>query len=116
TAGADYDVPPREREGPHPIAFAPDSKTLCFTAVADRVEAVSTNGDLFEVDVAGGSPKKLTTNPGFDGAPAYSPDGKTIAYHSQARAGYEADKWRLILLDRATGRTRSLTDNFDRSV
>ena len=49
TAGADYDVPPREREGPHPIAFAPDSRTICFTAVTDAVEATSTNGDLFEV-------------------------------------------------------------------
>ena len=53
TAGADYDVPPREREGPHPIAFSPDSRTLCFTAVTDRVEATSTNGDLFEIDVTG---------------------------------------------------------------
>ena len=49
TPGADYDVPPREREGPHPIAFAPDGNTLCFTAVTDRVEATSTNGDLYEV-------------------------------------------------------------------
>lgn len=116
TAGADYDVPPREREGPHPIAFAPDSRTLGFTAVADRLEATTTNGDLFEVDLTGGSPKKLTTNPGFDGAPAYSPDGKSIAYHSQARPGYESDKWRLMLYDRASGRQTSLTDAFDRSV
>jgi dipeptidyl aminopeptidase/acylaminoacyl peptidase len=114
--GADYDVPPREREGPHPIAFAPDSRTICFTAVTDRVEATSTNADLFEIDVAGGAPRRLTTNPGFDGAPAYSPDGKAIAYHSQARGGYEADKWRLMRLDRASGRSASLTDAFDRSV
>ena len=80
------------------------------------MEATSTNGDLFEVDVTGGSPKRLTTNPGFDGAPAYAPDGKTIAYHSQARAGYESDKWRLMLYDRASGRHTSLTDAFDRSV
>ena len=116
TAGADYDVPPRQREGPHPIAFAPDSRTICFTAVTDAVEATSTNGDLFEVEVTGGTPKRLTTNPGFDGAPAYSPDGAWIAYHSQARAGYESDKWRLMILDRKTGRSSSLTDGFDRSV
>jgi dipeptidyl aminopeptidase/acylaminoacyl peptidase len=114
--GADYDMPPREREGPHPFAFSPDSKTLCFTAVTDAVEAASTNADLFEVDVNGGTPKKLTTNPGFDGAPAYSPDGKTIAYHSQARPGYESDKWRLMVLDRASGKSTSLTDAFDRSA
>ena len=116
TAGADYDVPPRERDGPHPIAFSPDGRAICFTAVTDTVEATSTNADLFEVSVTGGSPRRLTTNPGFDGAPAYSPDGRTIAYHSQARAGYESDKWRLMVLDRATGRSTSLTDAFDRSV
>src|SRR5882672_11431423 len=90
--GADYDVPPVQREGPHPIAFSPDSKTIRFTAVTDPFEATSTNGDLFEIDVAGGTPRKLTTNPGFDSAPAYSPDGRSIAYRSQARAGYESDK------------------------
>src|SRR5207245_9891143 len=54
--------------------------------------------------------------PGFDGAPAYSPDGKTIVYHSQARPGYESDRWRLMVLDRASGRSTSLTDAFDRSA
>ncbi len=81
------------------------------------LKPTSTNGDLFEVDVNGASaPRRLTNNPGFDGAPAYSPDGVWIAYHSQARAGYEADKWRLMILDRQTGRSSSLTDGFDRSV
>ena len=116
TAGADYDVPPVQREGPHPIAFAPDSRTLCFTAVTDPVEATSTNADLFEIDVTVGAPRRLTTNPGFDGAPAYSPDGRRIAYRSQARPGYESDKWRLMVLDRTSGRSASLTDAFDRSV
>ncbi len=115
-AGADYDSPPREREGPHPIAFAPDSRTICFTAITDAMEATSTNADLFEDAVTGGTPRKLTTNPGFDGAPAYSPDGRSIAYHSQARNGYESDRWRLMVLDRASGRSTSLTDEFDRSV
>jgi dipeptidyl aminopeptidase/acylaminoacyl peptidase len=114
--GADYDAPPREREGAHPMAFAPDSQTICFIAITDPVEAASTNADLFEVPVAGGAPKRLTTNPGFDGAPAYSPDGRSIAYHSQARAGYESDKWRLMIYDRASGKSTSLTDAFDRSV
>jgi dipeptidyl aminopeptidase/acylaminoacyl peptidase len=116
--GANYDVPPPQREGPHPLAFAPDNRTLAFTAVVDRVEATSTNGDVFEIDATlpGSMPKRLTTNPGFDGAPAYSPDGRILAYRSQARPGYESDKWRLMLLDRASGRHVSLTDGFDRSV
>jgi dipeptidyl aminopeptidase/acylaminoacyl peptidase len=116
--GAQYDVPPIQREGPHPIAFAPDNKTISFTAVTGRVEATTTNGDLFEIDAtaAGATPKRLTTNPGFDGAPAYSPDGRMILYRSQAHEGYESDKWRLMVLDRASGKQSSLTDDFDRSV
>jgi dipeptidyl aminopeptidase/acylaminoacyl peptidase len=114
--GADFDVPPREREGPHPIAFAPDSRTICYIAITDAVEATSTNADLFEIDANGGQPKRLTTNPGFDGAPAYSPDGTRIAYHSQARAGYESDKWRLMVYDRTSGKSTSLTEAFDRSA
>jgi dipeptidyl aminopeptidase/acylaminoacyl peptidase len=116
--GANYDVPPPQREGPHPIAFAPDNRTICFTTITDRVEATSTNGDLFEIDATtpGAAPRRLTTGPGFDGAPAYSPDGRTILFRSQAHGGYEADKWRLMLLDRASGRQTSLTDSFDRSV
>ena len=116
TPGADFDVPPPQREGPHPIAFSPDSQFLCYTAVTDAVEAVSTNGDLFEVPVAGGTARRLTVNPGFDGGPTYSPDGKTIAYHAQVNAVNESDRWRLMLLDRASGRARSLIESFDRSV
>ena len=72
----------------------------------DKVEAISTNGDLFIVPVTGGSePKHITTQPGFDGNPVYSPDGKYIAYHAQLTAAYEADKWRVMLYDRASGKT-----------
>jgi dipeptidyl aminopeptidase/acylaminoacyl peptidase len=116
TARADYDVPPDERGDANDFNFSPDSKELCFTAVTDRPEAISTNGDLFIVPASGGEPKRITTNPGFDGHPAYSPDGKFIAYHSQKTPEYESDRWRLMLYDRA-GRTHTeLAGSFDRSV
>jgi dipeptidyl aminopeptidase/acylaminoacyl peptidase len=116
TAGADYDVPPDERGDAADIAFSPDSKEICFTAVTDRPEATTTNGDLFTVALAGGEPRRITTNPGFDGHPVYSPDGHSIAYHAQFIAGYESDRWRLMLYDRATQKTTNLTESFDRSV
>ena len=117
TAGADYDVPPDVRGEENDINFSPDSKELCFTAVTDKVEAISTNGDLFIVSVAGGAgPKRITTQPGYDGNPVYSPDGKYIAYHAQLMAGYEADKWRVMLYDRATGKSENLSEGFDRSA
>jgi dipeptidyl aminopeptidase/acylaminoacyl peptidase len=115
-AGAHYDVPPDERGGPSDINFSPDSKEICFTAVTDKVEAISTNGDLFVVPVAGGEAKRITTNPGFDGNPVYSPDGRSIAYHAQLTAGYEADRWRVMLYDRQSGKIENLSEGFDRSA
>jgi dipeptidyl aminopeptidase/acylaminoacyl peptidase len=117
TEGATYDVPPDERSSPEDINFSPDGGELCFTAVTDKVEAISTNGDLFLVPVAGGAePKRITHNPGFDGDPAYSPDGKFIAYHAQLNPQYESDRWRVMLYDRQAGKSENLSENFDRSA
>jgi len=116
TAGANYDVPPDERGGPEDINFSPDSKEICFTAVTDPVEAISTNGDLFVVPVAGGTSKQITTQPGFDGNPVYSPDGKYIAYHAQLTPEYESDRWRVMRYERSTGKIENLSEGFDRSA
>src|SRR2546427_722438 len=98
------------------VKWSPDGKEICFTAVTDKMEAISTNADLFVVPVSGGETKRITTQPGFDGNPVYSPDGKFIAYHAQLAAGYEADRWRVLLYDRAAGRIENLTETFDRSA
>jgi dipeptidyl aminopeptidase/acylaminoacyl peptidase len=116
TAGANYDVPPDERGGSADINFSPDNKEICYTAVTDKMEAISTNADLFVVPVAGGESKRITTNQGFDGNPVYSPDGKYIAYHAQMTAGYEADRWQVMLHDRQAGQSESISANFDRSA
>jgi len=116
TPGADYDVPPDQRGGPGDINFSPDSREICFTAVIDEMEAISTNGDLFTVPVAGGEIKRITTQPGFDGEPTYSPDGKYIAYRAQLTRGYESDRWRVMLYGRQTGKIEDLTGGFDRSA
>ncbi len=116
TLHADYDVPPDERGDASDFAFSPDSKEICFTAVTDRPEAISTNGDLFVVRTSGGEAKRITTNSGFDGHPAYSPDGRFIAYHSQKTPEYESDRWRLMLYDRAAGTHAEVAESFDRSV
>jgi dipeptidyl aminopeptidase/acylaminoacyl peptidase len=122
TPGADYDVPPDERGDAADIAFSPDSKEICFTAISPEqvghLEAASTNADLFTVPVAGGGLRQIILNPGFDGHPVYSPDGRFIAFHSQLVPGYESDRWRLDLYDRRPGATQiiHLTDTFDRSV
>ena len=112
----DHDAPPFQLGGSDLYAFSPDGKEVTFTSNISEVEATSTNNDLFTVPVDGGTPKKITDNPASDSTPRYSPDGKYIAYLAQVRPGYESDRFRLMLYDRATGQHRSLTENFDRWV
>lgn len=115
--GADFDAPPDIRGEDADIAFAPDSRELCFVSVADPMEAISTNGDLFIVPADGSAaPKPITENKGYDGHPVYSPDGKSIAYRAQLTPQDESDRWRLFLFDRASGHRTNLTESFDRSV
>jgi len=112
------DVPPFSLGGPDDYAFSPDSKEVAFVRKTDRVEAISTNSDLFVLDlsVPNATPRAITTGTGADGGPAYSPDGRFIAYRRQARAGFEADRWELMLFDRRSSEHRSVTVTFDRQV
>ena len=112
----DRDVPPFSLGGPDDYAVSPDSKEVCYAMNADAQPATSTNSDLFVVPMEGGDSKKITMNPGADFSPQYSPDGKSLAYRSQQRAGYESDRWRLMVLDRATGGVNAVTDSLDRPV
>ncbi|HEY0384614.1 MAG TPA: hypothetical protein VGC64_01320, partial [Pyrinomonadaceae bacterium] len=113
----DYDAPPFSLGGPPDYAFSPDSKELAFARNTDKVEATSTNGDIFIVPLAGGEARRITeSNRGADLSPQYSPDGRYIAYRSQATAGFESDRWRLMLYDRKSGQSRDLTDKFEMAV
>jgi Tol biopolymer transport system component len=101
----DYDAPPFSLGGPTDYAFSPDSKELAFARNTEKVEATSTNNDIFIVPVTGGEARRITgDNKGSDQSPVYSPDGRYIAYRSQATAGFESDRWRLMLYDRQSGK------------
>lgn len=118
------DCPSRPFGGLEETAVSPDGKTVVFSARdAGREEAWSTNFDLFEVPADGsGAPRKTTTNPAWDSFPAYSPDGKTLAYLAMRRAGFEADRFDVVLRDLATRKERTIvvrvddTKNGDRSL
>jgi len=115
----DRDVPPAQRGDADDLAVGPGGAELLFTAVEDPVEAISTNGDLFSTPLGGqgaAAPRRLTRNPGWDGAPRPSPDGKGLAWLSQARAGYESDKRRLLLGGADGASPRDLTAALDLSV
>ena len=109
-------MPPFNLGGQDMYAISPDGQEVAYTSNIDEVEATSTNNEIFVVPISGGTAKKISTSPGADTTPLYSPDGKYLAWRSQARAGFEADKWRLFVQDRQSGKTRDLTEKFDRSV
>jgi len=116
-----HDVPPFSLEGGCGCAISPDSNELAFTENLDEEPAISTNADIFTLDLttvtgAKAKPVKVSTSPGGDFSPAYSPDGKYLAWRSQARAGYESDKFRLVLYDRGSKSTKDLLPNFDNWV
>lgn len=112
----DREVPPFSLGGPDDYAISPDGGEVSFAMNTDDIPAAGTNNDIFVVAIEGGMSHKITSNPGADTSPLYSPDGKYLAYRSQSRGGYESDKWRLMVLDRATGKLTIPTDAVDRSV
>ena len=95
-----HDAPPVSLGGQSDYGFSPDGKHLAYVANTDKVVAISTNNDVFEVALAGGKPRRISSSKGNDNSPRYSPDGKSLAYLSMARAGYESDRPRLFVRDR----------------
>jgi dipeptidyl aminopeptidase/acylaminoacyl peptidase len=113
----DYDAPPFSLGGPTDYAFSADSKELAYVSNHDKVEAISTNADVWLVSVRGGAARNITVaNHGYDGSPRFSADGRFIAYRSQVTPGYESDRFRLMLYDRKTGRTQSISESLDSNV
>ena len=112
----DHDVPPFSLGGQDMYAISPDGQEVAYTSNIDEIEATSTNNEIFTGPISGGTPKKISTSPGSDTTPLYSPDGKHLAWRSQARAGFEADKWRLMIYECATAKLRDRTEKIDLSV
>lgn len=105
-------------------SWAPDGTRLAFSAaptplVRDERE------DLFIATLAAKRVEKITSNPGPDRSPAWSPDGRTIAYLTE-RTGrplgdgipvQEIRNTRLALYDVAAGTVKTVaSEGFDLSV
>jgi dipeptidyl aminopeptidase/acylaminoacyl peptidase len=125
----DFDSPPYAAASGVDYAFSPDSKEIAVLRNPDKIEAISTNSDIYLIALPGfsrkttemmwrdGNVKNITVaNRGYDVSPAYTPDGKYILFRSQAREGFEADRWRIMRYNRQTGEVKELTNGFDQQV
>jgi dipeptidyl aminopeptidase/acylaminoacyl peptidase len=113
----DFDSPPYAAASGVDYAFSPDSKELAYVRNPDKVEAISTNSDIYVVPLSGGAAKNITmSNRGYDVGPIYTRDGRSIIYRSQATAGFEADRWRLMSYNRVTGVSTEVAKKFDLQV
>ena len=98
--------------------ISPDGSELAYTATPQpaREEPWLTNHDIYRVKIAGGAPSQVTTNAAADATPRYSPDGRWLAYRAQRRAGFEADRWEIMVQERSSGAVSSVTAGLDASV
>jgi len=117
-----FDVPPIALGSAKDYSFSPDGNWVVFTMNTDEVLATSTNNDIFLLDLRtmqkGKKPdhKRISLSKGSDSQPVFSLDGKMIAYTSMERAGFEADRQRLMIYDIESGKTRQLFQKQDISV
>jgi dipeptidyl aminopeptidase/acylaminoacyl peptidase len=113
-----HDVPPFSLAGGGGFDISPDSKELAFTENIDPEPATSVSAKIFTLDLTNpaAKPVAVSNSAGGNFNPAYSPDGKYLAWRSEARAGYESDKFRLMIYDRAAKTIKNLLPNFDNWV
>jgi dipeptidyl aminopeptidase/acylaminoacyl peptidase len=117
--GVDGDCPTIPWGGDGDWSVSPDDGWLVYTAkvVNGSEEVWSTDWDLWAVPTDGTKSERCLTedNEAWDASPAFSPDGKTLAYLAMARPGYEADRYRVMLMDWSGGGVHNLTERWDRS-
>lgn len=117
--GEPYECPMRPWGGLEQISWSPDGSQIAYTCrkKTGKEYSLSTNSDIYLYDIA----TKQTTNisegmMGYDQNPVFSHDGKSIAWESMERDGYESDKTRLMVYRFETKEYKDYTENFDYGV
>ena len=114
--GERFDTPLNPVGGVEQIAWSTDGRKIAYTTkhVLGTDYAVSTNSDIYIVDLDSGETTNLTVGMmGYDVEPVFSPDGGRIAWLSMERDGYEADRNRLFVHDFSTNERIELTAEYD---
>ncbi len=115
--GERFESPMKPFGGPEEYAVSPESNQIAYSCKKVSDYVTSTNSDVYLYDINSGTTKNISEgNPGYDKNPQYSPDGKWIAYLSQARAGFESDRIRLMLYNRESGVIDQLSKSLDQWV
>lgn len=105
--------------GAEDFIWSPDSKAVLYVCKKKfgTDYAISTNTDIYRYDLASGATTNLTEGmSGYDVAPSYSPDGKSLTWLSMKTDGYEADKNDILLFDKNSSTRLNLTAHWDGTV
>ncbi|HEY7574437.1 MAG TPA: prolyl oligopeptidase family serine peptidase, partial [Thermoanaerobaculia bacterium] len=110
-----FTSPVFEVGGAKGFSVSPEGREIAFASNRDKMEATTTNSDVWASSFERPeSAWNLTgANPAWDGSPKYSPNGRFLAYRSQSRPGFEADRFRLNLLERGTRNARPISGSLD---
>ena len=116
--GLRADCPLRPFGGSEQFAWSPDGREIALTMKLVGNWAESTDSDVYLVAVEGRRRFRCISvgMDGYDNDPVYSPDGKWLAFHSMRRAGFEADRNRIMLYDRSSGAVSELTVGLDQAA
>jgi len=112
------DIPSKPFGDLSDFAWSADGKQVAMSVrQANREEPWSTNFDIWLVNADGSGARNLTAkNPAWDAGPVFSADGKTLYYRAMARPGFEADRFALMAMDMASGKTREIASKWDASA
>lgn len=114
-----FDAPTMPFGGEEQMNWSTDGKTIAYTCKKEvgAAYAISTNTEIYLYNIETGKTTNISQpNKGYDVEPRFSPDGKQIAWLSMERAGFEADKNRIFVMDLNTKIITDITKPIDQSA